>query len=115
MTSTAPSLEVPESEKLAYTEADVHSKLFEPDMRALDFPARTNTEADGEWFQEQRTLALRRLKSKQERKGHHDGLYLIGKAPLVLCELKRYEALNAPAALAKAKEQLIEYALSEDF
>jgi type I restriction-modification system DNA methylase subunit len=115
MTPTSPSLEVPESEKLTYTEADVHSKLFEQDMRALDFPARTNTEADGEWFQEQRTLALRRLKSKQERKGHHDGLYLIGNSPLVLCELKRYEALDAPAALARAKKQLVGYALSEDF
>jgi type I restriction-modification system DNA methylase subunit len=113
--TTPPSLAVPETEKLSYTEADVHSKLFEPDMAALGFPARTNTEADGEWFQEQRTLALRRLKSKQDRRGHHDGLYLVGNSPLVLCELKRFEALDAPVSLSKAKQQLIEYALSEDF
>ena len=39
--------------KLAYTEADVHSKLFEPDMSSLGFPPRTASQADGEWFQEQ--------------------------------------------------------------
>ncbi len=61
-----PSLDVPESEKREYTEAEVHSKLFEPDMVALGFPPRTNTQADGEWFQEQRTLAMRRLKSKRD-------------------------------------------------
>jgi hypothetical protein len=49
-----PSLDIPESEKRSYTEADVHSKLFEPDMAALGFPPRTNNQADGEWFQEQR-------------------------------------------------------------
>jgi len=109
-----PSLEVPESEKLAYTEADVHSKLFEPDMVALGFPARTASQADGEWFQEQRTLALRRLKSGRTR-GQHDGLYLVGNSPVVLCELKKYEALDSPGDFEKAKRQLVEYALSEDF
>lgn len=109
-----PSLGVPETEKRSYTEAEVHSKLFEPDMAALGFPPRTNTQADGEWFQEQRALAMRRLKSKRSR-GHHDGLYLIGNSPVVLCELKRYGALDTPADLEKAKQQLIDYALSEDF
>lgn len=115
MTPTRPpSLEVPEAEKRSYTEADVHSKLFEPDMAALGFPPRTNTQADGEWFQEQRTLALRRLKSKQVR-GNHDGLYLIGNSPVVLCELKRYDALDSAGKFEEAKQQLIGYALSEDF
>jgi len=109
-----PSLDVPESEKLSYTEADVHSKLFEPDMAALGFPPRTNSQAHGVWFQEQRALALRRLKSKQLR-GHHDGLYLIGNSPVVLCELKRYEALNSAVQFEEAKKQLVGYALSEDF
>jgi type I restriction-modification system DNA methylase subunit len=112
--SRLPSLDVPENEKRGYTEAEVHSKLFEPDMVALGFPARTNTQADGEWFQEQRALAVRRLKSQRSR-GHHDGLYLIGNSPVVLCELKRYDALESPADVAKAKKQLIGYALSEDF
>jgi len=109
-----PSLDIPESEKSAYTEADVHSKLFEPDMVALGFPPRTANQADGEWFQEQRALALRRLKSGRTR-GQHDGLYLIGNSPIVLCELKRYDGLDSPRELEKAKQQLIEYALSEDF
>ena len=112
--SQPPSLAIPESEKQAYTEAEVHSKLFEMDMVALGYPRRTNSQADGEWFQEQRTLAVRRLKSNHAR-GHHDGLYLIGNAPVVLCELKRYDALDTPTAIEKAKRQLIEYALSEDF
>jgi Eco57I restriction-modification methylase len=109
-----PSLTIAEAEKRGYTEAEVHSKLFEPDMVALGYPRRTNTQADGEWFQEQRTLALRRLRSKRDR-GHHDGLYLIGNSPVVLCELKRYDALDSPKAVEEAKRQLIEYALSEDF
>ena len=109
-----PSLAIPEAEKRTYTEAEVHSKLFEADMVALGYPRRTNTQADGEWFQEQRTLALRRLRSKRDR-GHHDGLYLIGNSPVVLCELKRYDALDSPKALEEAKRQLIGYALSEDF
>jgi hypothetical protein len=109
-----PSLAIPEAEKRRYTEAEIHSKLFEPDMVALGFPPRTNTQADGEWFQEQRTLALRRLKSKRDR-GHHDGLYLIGNSPVALCELKRYDALDSPKAVEEAKKQLIGYALSEDF
>lgn len=109
-----PSLAIPEPEKLGYTEAEIHSKLFEQDMGALGYPPRTNSQADGEWFQEQRTLAMRRLKSKRDR-GHHDGLYLIGNAPVVLCELKRYDALNTAKAIEEAKRQLIDYALSEDF
>lgn len=109
-----PSLDVPESEKRSYTEADVHSKLFEPDMATLGFPRRTSSQAAGEWFQEQRTLALRRLKSKRSR-GQHDGLYLIGNSPVVLCELKKYDALDSPGDFEKAKRQLIAYALSEDF
>lgn len=109
-----PSLAVPEAEKLAYTEAEVHSKLFEADMVALGYPRRTNSQADGEWFQEQRTLAIRRLKSQRAR-GHHDGLYLLGNSPVVLCELKRYDALDSPKAVDDAKKQLIRYALSEDF
>lgn len=92
----------------------MHSKLFEMDMVALGYPKRTNSQADGEWFQEQRALAVRRLKSNRAR-GHHDGLYLIGNAPVVLCELKRYDALETPRAVEEAKRQLIEYALSEDF
>ena len=115
MSSTRlPSLGIPEAEKLAYTEADVHSKLFEPDMLALGFPPRTANQADGEWFQEQQTLALRRLKSGRAR-GQYDGLYLIGNSPVVLCELKRHSALDSTGELEKAKKQLIEYALSEDF
>jgi type I restriction-modification system DNA methylase subunit len=109
-----PSLDVPDSEKRSYTEADVHSKLFEPDMAALGFPPRTSNQAAGEWFQEQRTLALRRLKSKRSR-GQHDGLYLIGNSPVALCELKRYDALDSPGDFEKAKRQLIAYALSDDF
>jgi len=109
-----PSLDIPETEKLAYTEADVHSKLFEPDMSALGFPPRTANQADGEWFQEQQTLALRRLRSGRAR-GQYDGLYLIGNSPVVLCELKRYDSLDSARELAQAKKQLIEYALSEDF
>ena len=109
-----PSLDIPESEKRSYTEADVHSKLFEPDMSALGFPPRTANQADGKWFQEQRTLALRRLKSRRTR-GQHDGLYLIGNSPVVLCELKRHDALDSQGEFEKAKRQLIEYALSEDF
>lgn len=42
-----PSLAVAEAEKKAFTEADVHSKLFEPDMRLLGYPRRTSNQADG--------------------------------------------------------------------
>lgn len=109
-----PSLDIPESEKRRLSEAEVHSKLFEPDMAALGYPPRRSSEADGEHFREQRTLAVRRLKSRRET-GRYDGLYLIGNAPVVLCEIKRYGQIDAPAALERAKRQLIEYALSEDF
>jgi hypothetical protein len=109
-----PSLEIPESQKRAFSEADVRSTLFELDMRFLGFPPGTSTQADGEYFVEQRTLALRRLRSGRDT-GRYDGLYLIGNSPIVLCELKRYEALDTAAALEQATHQLIAYALSEDF
>jgi hypothetical protein len=83
-------------------------------MTALGYPPRTSSQADGEYFVEQRTLALRRLQSRRET-GRYDGLYLRGNAPLVLCELKRYGTLDAPAEFARAKAQLIAYARSADF
>ena len=58
-----PSLNIPDAQKLTFSEADVHSTLFEPDMQALGFPPRTSSQADGEYFVEQRTLAVRRLRS----------------------------------------------------
>lgn len=115
MTATRlPSLDVPEAEKRRLSEADVHSTLFEPDMVALGFPPRTTSEADGEHFREQRTLAVRRLRS-QRATGRYDGLYLIGNSPVVLCEIKRYDELDSDIAFERARLQLIEYALSEDF
>ncbi len=117
MTTRLPSLDVPLHEKRSFSEAEVHSKLFEPDMTALGYPARTRTQGDGAHFQEQGHLALRRLRSRDDRrtKGYYDGLYLIGNAPVVLCELKRYDALDAQAMLDRAVRQLKRYALSEDF
>jgi len=109
-----PSLDIPDAQKRAYSEADVHSKLFELDMAELGYPGRQATQADGEYFLEQRNLAMRRLKTKRER-GAYDGLYLIGNAPIVLCEIKRFDVLDAPAAFEIAKKQLIDYARSEDF
>lgn len=112
-----PSLDVPEAEKRLYTEADVHSKLFEADLAVLGYPARTSSQADGDHFLEQRALAVRRLKSRVDRtqRGHFDGLYLVGNAPVVLCEIKRYDVLDTDLALANAARQLTEYARSEDF
>ncbi len=109
-----PSLKLAQAQKRAFSEADVHSSLFEPDMAMLGYPPRTSTQADGEHFVEQRTLAFRRLRSRRST-GRYDGLYLTGNAPLVLCEIKRYEALDGAAAWTQAKRQLKEYALSEDF
>lgn len=109
-----PSVDIPEGEKQAFTEAEVHSKLFEPDMVFSGYPPRTNNQAHGEYFREQRTLAMRRLKSGRER-GHYDGLYLVGNSPVVLCEIKRYEMLDTPAKFAAAAKQLQDYARSEDF
>jgi type I restriction-modification system DNA methylase subunit len=114
MPLTLPSESVPDFEKQRFSEADVHSTLFEPDMRALGFPSRTSNPADGEYFVEQRSLALRRLKSQRET-GRYDGLYLTGNSPVVLCELKRYDALDSPADWERAKQQLQDYARSEDF
>ena len=105
---------VPEWEKRAYTEADVHAKLFEPEMATRGFPARTSTQADGEHFLEQRRLAVHRLKSRRER-GYYDGLYLLGNSPIVLCELKRFDGLDSERELRRAVEQLKSYALSDDF
>ena len=85
-----PSLEIPESQKRAYSEAD------------------------GEHFREQRTLAVRRLKTGAAT-GRFDGLYLIGNSPVVLCEIKRYDAIDAPGEFEKAKQQLVAYARSDDF
>ncbi len=101
-----PSLDVSESQKRGFTEADVHSKLFEPDMQTLGYPARIDTQADGEYFLEQRSLAVRRLKSRRERRGHYDGLYLIGTSPVMLCELKRYEVLDSSEGSDQAVKQL---------
>ncbi|MEX2102835.1 MAG: N-6 DNA methylase [Gaiellaceae bacterium] len=109
-----PSLDVSEEQKSRYSEADVHAKLFEYDMAALGYPGRGVTQAQGEYFNEQRSLAMRRLKTGRER-GAYDGLYLIGNAPIVLCEIKRYNALDAPVAWEQAKKQLADYARSEDF
>jgi type I restriction-modification system DNA methylase subunit len=112
-----PSLEIPEAEKYLYTEADVHSTLFELDLAFLGYPLRTSSQADGDHFLEQRALAVRRLKSRVDRtqRGHFDGLYLVGNAPVVLCEVKRYNGLDTDSALADAVRQLTEYARSEDF
>ncbi len=52
-----PSLAISEAEKKAFTEADVHSKLFEADLSFLGYPKRTSNQAEGEYFLEQRTLA----------------------------------------------------------
>jgi len=114
---TLPSLDIAESVKSAFTEADVHSKLFEPDMAALGFPPRVRSQADGEYFLEQGHLALRRLRTKLDRRqrGHYDGLYLMGNSPVVLCEIKRFDAIDSPAAFAEAVRQLKGYAASEDF
>jgi N-6 DNA Methylase len=109
-----PSLDVADATKRSYTEADVHAKLFEPDMQALGYPRRTGSQADGEYFLEQRQLAVHRLKTQRVR-GAYDGLYLIGNSPIVLCELKRFEALDPLAAFEQAKAQLMSYASSEDF
>lgn len=109
-----PSLEVPKAQKLGFSEADVHSSLFEPDMTLLGYPPRTSTQADGEHFVEQRTLATRRLRSHRPT-GRYDGLYLLGNAPVALSEIKRYDALDGVAAWKQAKRQLKQYALSEDF
>ena len=57
---------------------------------------------------------MNRLKSGSGS-GFFDGLYLIGNAPVVLCEIKRYDGIDAPAAFESAKQQLIDYARSEDF
>lgn len=109
-----PSLSIPESEKRGYSEADVHSSLFDADMVALGYPSRASTQADGQHFIEQRTLATRRLRS-QRATGRYDGLYLIGNSPVVLCEIKRYGALDSAADWERAKTQLIGYARSGDF
>lgn len=77
-----PSDDVPESQKRDFSEADVHSTLFEPDMRSLRFPPRTSSQADGEYFVEQRSLAMRRLRSGKST-GWYDGPYLIGNSPIV--------------------------------
>jgi hypothetical protein len=109
-----PSLEIAESEKRQLSEADVHATLFELDMISLGYPPRTSSQAEGDYFIEQRRLAVRRLKSAHAT-GRYDGLYLIGNSPVVLCEIKRYEALDAPKDFERAKRQLTEYARSEDF
>lgn len=109
-----PSLDIPESQKHEYSEAEIHSTLFEPDMLALGYPPRTSSQADGEYFREQRSLALRRLKSGRET-GRYDGLYMIGNSPVVLCEIKRYDAIDTDQTREQATRQLTDYACSEDF
>jgi hypothetical protein len=110
-----PSADVPDSEKRTFSEADVHSKLFDPDMVARGYPPRGAPQAAGEYFSEQQTLALRRLKSQHAHAGRFDGLYLIGNSPVVLCELKRYDGIDGEQNWQKAKRQLQDYALSDDF
>lgn len=83
-------------------------------MRTLGYPPRESSQAVGEYFREQRTLALRRLQSRRAT-GRYDGLYLIGNSPVVLCELKRYDALDSARDFERAKGQLVDYAKSEDF
>ncbi len=109
-----PSLDVPEAAKRGFSEADVHSTLFEPDMQMLGYPPRTSSQADGEYFVEQRSLAIHRLRSGRST-GRYDGLYLLGNSPVVLCEIKRYESIDSGADWERAKRQLIDYAKSEDF
>lgn len=47
MTHVLPSSAVPEHEKRGYSEAEVHTRLFEADMHMRGYPSRTNTQADG--------------------------------------------------------------------
>lgn len=70
-----PSLDIPDSQKRASSEADVRSTLFELDMRFLGYPPGTSTQADGEYFIEQRTLAavLRRGPARRLRCGGTSG------------------------------------------
>lgn len=110
-----PSAEVPESEKSSFTEADVHSKLLETDLAKLGFPPRSNRQSAGEYSVEQQRLAVFRLKSHEARRGHFDILYLIGNSPVVLVEVKRYDVLDKDKDFERAKQQLMEYALSADF
>ena len=114
MPTSLPSLSISPAQKCLFSEADVHSTLFDPDMAALGYPRRSSTQADGEYFLEQRTLAVRRLRSGRAT-GRYDGLYLIGNSPVVLCEIKRFEALDGSKDFERAKGQLIDYAKSEDF
>ncbi|MGH3050046.1 MAG: hypothetical protein ACRDLK_07800, partial [Gaiellaceae bacterium] len=109
-----PSDDIPEAQKRGFSEADVHSTLFEPDMQTLGYPRRTSNQADGEYFVEQRSLAVRRLRSGRET-GRYDGLYLVGNSPVVLCEVKRYDAVDSASDWERAKRQLVDYARSEDF
>jgi type I restriction-modification system DNA methylase subunit len=57
---------------------------------------------------------VRRLRSGRST-GWYDGLYLVGNSPVVLCELKRYDAVDSAADWERAKRQLTGYASSEDF
>lgn len=109
-----PSLDIADSQKRGYSEAEVHSKLFDPDMVALGYPSRRSSQADSEYFLEQRSLAVRRLRSR-EATGRYDGLYVIGNAPIVLCEIKRFEALESAQSRDIAVAQLQGYARSDDF
>lgn len=109
-----PSQNISAAEKGAYTEADVHAKLFHPDLTLLGYPRRESSQAEGEYFLEQHRLAARRLKTGKER-GFYDGLFLIGNSPIVLCEIKAYHAIDTVGQMEKAVRQLKDYARSEDF
>ena len=46
---------------------------------------------------------MRRLRSGRSR-GFYDGLYLLGNSPVVLCEIKRYEAGTSQPSLEAIKK-----------
>jgi hypothetical protein len=66
-----PSADIPDAQKRTFSEADVHSTLFEPDAQALGFPPRTSSQADGEYFEQavvERVENRRRTSERSRRR-----------------------------------------------
>ena len=84
-------------------EDNTRDKLFHPYMEPLGYPSAEQAGA-----------------TQYDQQGHvdtgiFDGCYLLDGRPVVLVELKREGLLETPAEVAKAREQVNQYALAHDF
>lgn len=84
-------------------EDNTRDRLFHPRMRSLGYPS--SDQAGATQYDQQGYVGT----------GKFDGCYLYDGRPMVLVELKREALLESEVERARAQEQVLDYALADDF